>query len=495
MIPPISGRRRALVRAAALIALLSVLGACGSLRQVGKTVGPDYVPPAQAGSAATATIVSAGALMYRADEPPGAWWRLYQDPVLDTLVSQALTANADLRVAAANLARSRALLQEMTGATVPTVGTDASTTRTQPSGAAAGGDAELPTVTAYDAGLSASYQFDLFGRIRRSIEAAGADTAAVRAAVDVSRITVVAETARAYADVCVAGYQLEVANRTVQLQEESLRLTQRLRAAGRLGALDVTRSRVLLAQARTAIPPLQAQQRSALFRIAVLTGRTPSEAPMAVLECRTPPRVASVIPVGDGAGLLRRRPDIRAAERRLAALTARIGVVTADLYPSVSLGASVGASALGLGDLASSAAHRFSLGPLIHFTLPNNGVVRARIAQAEASAAGALADFDRTILSALRETETVLTAYAHELERNAELRIAREQGVEALQIARRLQSAGAAGSLDVLDAERSLAAAEAALAASEGLLSTQQIAIFLALGGGWDEGATTTAGP
>jgi len=424
--------------------------------------------------------------VYAADTLPSAWWRLYEDPTLDTLVMRALAANVDLRTAAANLERSRAVLQEVTGSTRPTVGADASVTHTQPSAAAQGRTTVLPDVTSLDAGLSASYQLDLFGRIRRSLEAAGADTGAARAAADVARITVVSETARAYADACVAGYQLVVARRTVQLQEESLRLTERLRQAGRLGALDVARSRALLAQSRTAIPPLEAQQRTALFRLAVLTGRPPAEAPTEVLACQAPPRVASLIPVGDGAALLRRRPDVRAAERRLAAATARIGVATADLYPSISFGASAGSTARGVGDLATKPAFRFGIGPLIHFTLPNNGVARARIAQAEASTAAALADFDRTVLGALRETETALTVYARELDRNAELRVARDESAEALRIARRLQAGGAAGSLDVLDAERSLAAAEAVLAASDSLLSTQQIAIFLALGGGWD---------
>ncbi|HEU4563182.1 MAG TPA: TolC family protein [Gemmatimonadaceae bacterium] len=480
-------RRGALAALAVPLALM--LGGCATLGKVGKTVGPDYAPPAQVDGGAPPTIASAAEPIYAAasaaDTLQSAWWHLYQDPTLDTLVSQALAANTDLRVAAANLERSRAVLQEVSGGTRPTLGADASVVRTQPSGAAQGRP-ELPEVTAYDVGMSASYQLDLFGRVRRSLEAAGADTGAVRAAGDVARISVVAETARAYADACNAGYQLDVATRTVRLQEESLRLTERLRAAGRVGALDATRSRALLAQARAALPPLEAQRRTALFRLAVLTGRPPSEAPAQALGCRTPPRVATLIPVGDGTALLRRRPDVRAAERRLAAATARIGVATAELYPTVSFGALVGSTARDPGDLPSKPALRFGIGPLVHFTLPNNGVARARIRQAEANTTAALADFDRTVLVALRETETALTAYARELDRNAEVRAARDESAGALQIARRLQAAGAAGSLDVLDAERSLASSEAALASSDALLSTQQIAIFLALGGGWD---------
>src|SRR5690606_28489663 len=191
------------------------------------------------------------------------------------------------------------------------------------------------------------------------------------------------------------------------------------------------------------------------------------------------------IPVGDGAALLVRRPDVRAAEGRLAAATARIGVATADLYPSISIGGSIGTTATSLGDLGSGAAFRYSLGPPISWTLPNTEVARARIAQAEASQQAALAEFDRTWLTALQETESALTSYARALDRVAALERGVEQAREAARIARIRYEAGRESFQIVLDAERQLSSAEAALAQTEGQLSTDLVTLFLSLGGGW----------
>jgi outer membrane protein TolC len=189
--------------------------------------------------------------------------------------------------------------------------------------------------------------------------------------------------------------------------------------------------------------------------------------------------------VGDGAGLLSRRPDVRAAERRLAAATARIGVATADLYPSISLGGSIGTTAGSLGDLTSGAAVRYGIGPLISWSFPNIAVARARIAQAEASQQAALAEFDGIWLGALRETESGLTQYARGLDRVSALNRGAEQAREAARIARLRYEAGRESFQVVLDAERQLATTEAALAQAEGQLSTSLVSLFLALGGGW----------
>jgi outer membrane protein TolC len=184
--------------------------------------------------------------------------------------------------------------------------------------------------------------------------------------------------------------------------------------------------------------------------------------------------------------LLARRPDVRAAERRLAAETALIGVATAELYPSISIGGSIGTTASSLGDIVSGSAFRYSLGPLLSWSFPNLAVARARIAQAEASADAALADFDRTWLTALQETESALTNYARGLDRSAALQRGVEQSREAARIARLRYEAGREGFQIVLDAERQLASSEAALAQSEAQLSTDLVALFLSLGGGWE---------
>jgi outer membrane protein TolC len=256
-------------------------------------------------------------------------------------------------------------------------------------------------------------------------------------------------------------------------------------AAGRAAALDLTRSQALVEQSRASLPQLEAERRAALFRLAALTGRPAADIPAEAERCATPPRLTRPLPVGDGAALLRRRPDVRQAERQLAAATARIGVATADLYPTISLGGSVGSIGLVQHFLA-PATNAFGIGPSLTWS-PNQSAARARIRGASAAADQALARFDGVVLTSLRETETALDTYAKALERDAILRAQRDQAQQALDQTRTLYQAGKLGFLPVLDAQRQLAAAESALAASETQLSANQVAIFLALGGGWSD--------
>lgn len=464
----------------ALIAFLLLLGGCAA-------VGPDHEVPQQAAARrgdVGQAFASAGNPAFTAEPLPPRWWRLYHDAALDALVEQALQANTDLRVAAANLARARALREEAQAAGHAAAGVSAAPAYGRPSAAAKGLPGPLSSSGSYDAGISVSYQLDLFGRIARAVEAAGADADAAAAAYDLARVTVAADTARAFADACSARRQIEVAEKSLSLQEEVVRVAGERTQAGRGTALDVSRARSQLEQLRAAIPPLQTQQRSALYRLAVLTGRPPAALPASVAACDAAPHLTTPIPVGDGAALLRRRPDIRQAERALAGTVARIGVATAELYPSISLGLSAGSSGA-LGQFGSAATYRWSLGPLISWSLPTSGV-GSRIAQARAGSDAALARFDATVLNALRETETALTAYAQELDRNAALRQARDQSELAAQQARTLYRYGRTEFLTTLDADRTLASSESALAASDAQLATNQIALFLALGGGWE---------
>ena len=216
-----------------------------------------------------------------------------------------------------------------------------------------------------------------------------------------------------------------------------------------------------------------------------VTGRRPSEFPRDVADCATPLRLDTPIPVGNGADLLSRRPDVRAAERRLAAETARIGVATADLYPSITLGGSIGSTAGSADDLFSDRGFRFSLGPLISWSFPNIAASRARLAQAEAGADGALATFDGAWLDALQETESALARYAAERDRLTILTRGSEQSAQAARLAGLRYEAGAESFLTVLDAQRTLASAQAQQATSEAELSSRTIGLFLALGGGW----------
>jgi len=460
--------RRAL---AAVLGALA-LGAC--------VVGPNHADP-RPDAPAQAQFASARSPAFTGDEPPGRWWSLFRDPLLDRLIEQALRENNDLRVAAANLRRARAVLRETRAGRLPTTEISGGATYGQEPGGNAG--------DLYDVGLDIGYQLDLFGRITRAIQASRADAEAVQAAFDLTRITVAAETARAYADACSAGRRLAVARETVRIQEQTFGLTRRLFEGGRGTALETNQAGSLLDQTRAAIPTLEGLRRTALYRLSVLTGRPAAEFPPEAAACETPPILSEPIPVGDGATLLSRRPDIRAAERSLAAASARVGVATADLYPTISLGGSVGSTAGSPGGLVSSDGFRFSLGGLISWTFPNIAVARSRIAQAEASAEGALASFDGTWLGALEETESALTRYAGELDRLAALRRARGQSAEAARIARLRYQAGREPFQIVLDAERVLADTDAAVAQSEAVLSDNLVSLFLALGGGWQEPA------
>jgi NodT family efflux transporter outer membrane factor (OMF) lipoprotein len=462
--------------------LVAALSAC-------TTVGPDYRVPADAVAqrpAASAAFLGAEDNAAFLDAAvPGRWWQLYDDPTLNGLVAKALAANTDLRVAAANLERADAVVREAQAQTRPGATLSASPTFGHVSGVQElAPDYRPPSQWSYSGSAGISYQVDLVGQIRRTIEAAGADRDAAQAAYDATRAAVAAQTTRAYTTACAAGMQLQSAQHSVDVQAESVHAAEQLQRLGRGTTLDVTRARSQLEQLRANLPPLQAQRRTALFQLATLTGDTPAQFPPQLDRCSTVPTLAQPLPVGDGAALLRRRADIRQAERNLAAATARIGVATADLYPKVTLG--VSAASAGPASLFGQAStFAWSAGPLISWTIPNTGAVQARIAQAEAGTRAAYARFDAAVLNALRETESALEVYARELDRHAALQAARDQSAEAAGQARTLYRYGKTDYLTVLDAERTLASNESALAASQAQLASDQITLFLALGGGW----------
>ena len=229
-------------------------------------VGPDYRTPADAAIQrpdAQAPFLESHEAAYRQDAPPGRWWRLYDDPALDGLVEQALAANTDLRVAAANLERAQAATREAQAQQQPSVGVNASPTFGHVPACRSCSRASIPSRWSYSAGASVSYQLDLFGQIRRAVEAASGDEQAARAAYDATRVTVAAETARAYANMCAAGMQLASARHSVEVQTASLDAVERLQRAGRGTVLDVTRARGQLQQLQANLPPFQAQQRTA----------------------------------------------------------------------------------------------------------------------------------------------------------------------------------------------------------------------------------------
>jgi NodT family efflux transporter outer membrane factor (OMF) lipoprotein len=444
--------------------------------------GPNYSAKPMPATAAGPFVSAAGSTIVSDAQPSANWWRLYEDPVLDGLISDALVANTDIRVAVANLAKARALLRETRGAREPQVSVGGSTQYGRLSGPAFPG--EKRTDVQVDVGFDVAYEVDLFGRVSRSIEASRGDVGAASADADAVRVAIVAETARAYADAVSSAERISVAERIVELVDGSLELTERRYRIGLATRLDTARIAALRDQRWAEVPLLEAERQAALFRLATLTGRTPRELPPEVAQRTTSLRLERPIPVGDGAALLARRPDVRAAERRLAAATARIGVATADLYPRITLGGSVGSSGAGLGNVFGANPFTWLIGPLINWTV-NRSAARARVAGAQADTQAALATFDGTVLQALEETETALSNYQQALARRDALRTARNQAEAAAQITRAQQREGDISSLELLDAERTAADAEAALAEADARISTSQVDLFRALGGGW----------
>lgn len=465
-----------MIRKLILSASLLALAAC--------SVGPDYAPPALAAPApAFATSTPAVSAAVASDR----WWTLYGDPVLDRLVEEALAHNTDLREAVANVAAARAGLREADADRLPqtAIGAGADYGRLPASQRAPGASREDWVV---QGGLSVAYEVDLFGRVGSSIAAARGDLGEAEGLADAVRVAVIAETVRAYFDLTSASERLAVQNRIVELIGQTVTLTGKRFEAGRTDRLDVARVSTLREQQRAAIAPLQAERDRAGFRLATLTGRQPQALPAEVAGRSTTPKLSAPIPIGDGAALIARRPDVRAAERRLAADTARIGVATADLYPRITLGGSVTSTSSGFGNLFGAGPLGWLLGGLLSWNVPNQSAARARVEAATAVRDGSLAAFDGAILQALAETETALNAYAHELDRRTALAAAQEQAAVAARIVRAQLREGRADSLAVLDAERSFAETQAALAAADARIAGAQVDLFRALGGGWQPG-------
>ena len=463
-------------RAASIATLCFATSACA--------VGPNARPPATP-IAAGAPFVSAEPAIASAEAPPADWWRLYDDPTLDGLVKTALRENEDLKVAAANLARAEGVWQQARAGLFPTTVLSASDLYGTGTVLKVGPIAKPAWLS--NAGLSVAYEVDLFGRVRRTIEAAHADAQATAEAENVVRITVAAETARAYADACAFAAEAASAKESATIAQEVYELTVRMRDLGARSDFDVASAAATLDEARAAVPTFEGEQRAQLYELAVLTGRPPAEISRAAAACASPPRIDKPLPVGDGAALIERRPDVREAERTLAADTARIGVATADFFPTVSLTGSVGGEGASLKQLASSAGFTYQVGPMITWTFPNIAVARAEVVQAKAQASASIAAFDQVVLTALKETEQALTTYGAELKRHAALVASRDDNERAFELARFQLQHGAISFPDLLQTQRNLIAAKAELAASDQALAEDQVAVFQALGGGWQD--------
>ncbi len=485
---PLPHRRSTVVMASArtgsLAATLLLLVACA--------VGPNYhAPKLPAGSGAP--FVSLNPALETPTAPANAWWRLYSDPRLDGLVRQALQANRDLAAADANFAAARAAFSQVHAARYPS--TDLTAQAVHGRDPATDEILELgghrpQTIWVYEDVFEAAYEVDLFGRVHRAIEAASANAEAAGAARDDVRVVIAADTAGSYASICALGEQLNVARRSLHIVQQEAHISEEQLQAGAGSKFEVARAQALVAQVGAAIPSLEGERRAEIFELTALLGRAPAQAPRGLEACVLPPHLASVIPVGDGQALLRRRPDVREAERRLAAATADIGVATAELYPSIHLLGFYGGAASQVDRLTTNLGKIWGVGPSITWAFPNQAGPRARVRAAKAYQAAALAQFDSVVLRALKETEQALTGYGAALQYRQALGDAQRKIHRTFEIARNGYAAGSSSYLDLLTTEQSLVAIDAQVASSDAELVGLQIDLFKALGGGWENPGT-----
>lgn len=464
--------------------LISVsLATALSVGLAGCKAGPDYRPPAAGvtvSPGATGAFVSATGRGFAQADLPDHWWTLYNDPRLDALIEQVLAANTDLRAAGANIDNAEAVLRQTDAGRKLETSVNAAGTLLH----AEHDEQPFPGKVYHGLSLGATYALDLAGKIRRGLEADLADREAAVAARDAVRASVVAATVRAYAQVCAANYQLGINRRVVAIQRETVSATRRLAHGGRGTAFDVSRAQAQADASAAALPAFVARRQAALYLLATLMGKAPADYPREIEGCAALPALAKPLPVGDGSALIRRRPDIRAAERALAGDTARIGVAMADLYPQVELFGGIGRLNV-VGGTIGQTARAFSLGPMISWSFPKRHAIEGRIDAAEARVRGDLARYDGTVLQALREAETAMESYARDREQAAALEKARDSAALAAGQAGRLFRFGRGDFLSLLSAQASQASAEVAAAQARSRLVGDQVAVFEALGGGW----------
>ncbi len=461
-----------------LVALsVLLLGAC--------TVGPDYrePPPVDTGSGWTQPDDAT-----RLQVELSVWWTSLGDPVLDRLITTALSDNLDLRQAQARISETRALADHAAGGYAPSVGVGGSVNRRRqsengplPIGSIPGMERDQ---TIYDTGFDAAWEIDLFGGTRRAVESADATLQAAQFdAIDV-RISVAAEVARTYLTLRGAQRELAAREASVETLQHTVELVGKRVEVGDAAQADVDTAQARLAAASATLPGIRARQRAAALGLGILLG-APPERELALVDTTAPEIDLTPLPVGERADLLRRRPDVRAAERRLAANTANIGVATAELFPKLSINAGGGFQSLDAGDLFESASQTFSIMPLISWRVFDGGRVRAQIRASEARQQQAALAYEQVVLIALGDAERALSDYRLGLDAVEAQQVAVQAARRSYAHARTRFEAGDITLTDLLAEERFLHDAEDAYVRAYTVTAIDLIALFKALGGGW----------
>ncbi|MBB1601346.1 efflux transporter outer membrane subunit [Variovorax sp. UMC13] len=461
----------------------------GALLLAGCAVGPRYTAPADA----PVTISAPERSLFGSDAVQRDWWRQLDDAQLDALIERALGKNHDIRIAQARLQEARATQAEAELDRLPAVTMDASKTRGIAQGNGMPADARTLAQSSR-AGFDAAWEIDLFGRLQRLDEAATARAQASAADLEQVRIVAVAELARSYYEMRGAEQRIAVTRRTLDSLRNSLRVTEAQVQTGRGLEGDLASAQANLASTESQLPALEAMRRIAAYRVAVLAGLRPAE-----LEPMLQPQQLHMLdkrlPIGDLGDLLRRRPDVLRAERGLAASTADVGAATAELYPRFDIGGFLGFVALRGADLGSASSRAFSVTPGVRWPALRLGSVKARVRGAEARAEGERARYEQTVLRAIEDVEGALTGYGQNQLRLRRLAEASARSGRAAELAEVRYREGAAPYLSVLDAQRTLLRAQDAVAEAETASYTSLVALYKALGGGWQAPPDRKGGP
>jgi NodT family efflux transporter outer membrane factor (OMF) lipoprotein len=453
---------------------------------VGCAVGPDYTPPEPEVPDAWHLELSRGLDEGQADLR--TWWTTLEDPILDGLIERAGAGNIDLRVALARVLEARAVRGVARGQWFPNVdGQGSASTNQVPENLA---QILVPdgtrTFSSYQLGLDASWEIDVFGRIRRSTESADATLmASVEDYRDVL-VALYADVAFTYVELRALQQRVAYAVSNVENQTDTLQLTRDRNRAGLAADLDVRQAELNVAETEAVIPFLEAQIAQSIHRLGVLLGQPPDVLYGELEEPVPTPDPSPKLEIGLPADLMRQRPDVRSAERQLAAQTARIGVATADLYPRFSLVGTFALSAVDAAEFFTRGSTRYGLGPTMQWNLFSGGRIRNLISAEDARAQQALARYEQTVLLALEDVENSIAAYDLEITRREALErsvIAAEQSVELVKV---LYRTGLTNFQNVLDMERSLFRQQDQFAESEGNVVQNLIRLYRALGGGWD---------
>ena len=466
------------------LVLLAGLGLAGCV-----TVGPDYVPPATDLPGGWTRLDPAAQPVTRADATGdlSQWWQNLNDPLLSGLIAEAQQASPDLRGAQAKLRQARASRSVAAAGRYPSVTASGRASRSRSSEETGSGDAR----NFFSAGFDASWELDVFGGVRRGVEAAEADLASTTASLDHTRVSLASEVALNYVDVRALQTRLGIARANLASQSETLQLTDWRAQAGLVSSQDVEQARSNREQTRAQIPALETSLAAAEHTLDVLLGKPPGTLHARLTATGELPTVPAQIAVGIPAETLRQRPDVRAAERKLAAETARVGVAEAARYPSFTLSGSIGLEALTLGALGSSDAATSSLLAGITGPIFNAGRLRAQVEIQDAVREQAQVAYEQAVLVALQDVENALVALARNRERVEALANAAESARNAALMAQQRYSAGLVDFQSVLDTQRSVLSSEDSLASAraDGVLAL--IRLYKALGGGWPHEAET----